>query len=343
MDPSQRQTLLFDFSGRSKSASMELVAKLAAKHDMFKCFRVVFIGSKKDVQEGLTVVPCAAVISPCCPIRGGGFSNVQEISVHHNQATLSPGERDALLVSAAGYLQERDTPYFITKGNVTERLVAAVALETCRLAQVADPAMMDDVSRVELGMVPGVFECLDHHGAEQLLHMIRHSPSTPLVESVPVAAREALTRMKAHGLLGRHAPAGGFNTYTRDAKPLVALHGNVFRQFLRPEPSRREVADRIMFSVINECCALITDGSVLSSSDMNALSVATGCGESTGGALVYADDLTVDVLVERMAVLSGMYGSSLAPHTLLNVMRSNKESFKTLTKETISSARKLMS
>jgi hypothetical protein len=349
--PQQRHTVLFDFSPRFASHSATLVAKLCAERNNLKGFRVVLVGDKNDARAAIALLEDAVLISPACPLRYRGTSDLQEVSVVHSTSTLAASRRDELLISGCGYLQERGTPFVVTGGDATDRLIAALALEACRIVQVVPPERLETVTKEVLGISPGLLGLLDYYGADRLLQSIQNCPTTPAAEILPVAAREALLRMKLHNLKGRTSSAGGFYSYDRDSskagssgheEPIMRLNPHVFKHFLRPDPSKKELSDRVIFALVNECCGLLADGRVMNAADANLLTMAVGLGEETGGALAIADDVTIPVVVQRMRVLAGMYGASLAPHPLLLAMTENQQCFSTLSEGTIAKAQMLM-
>ncbi|CUG94261.1 Hypothetical protein, putative, partial [Bodo saltans] len=356
--PQHRNTVLFDFSPRFATQSATLVAQLCAEKDNLKGFRVVLVGDKNDARAAIALLEDAVLISPACPLRHRGTSDLQEVSVVHSTPTIAAKRRDELLVSGCGYLQERGTPFVVTGGDATDRLVSALALEACRIVQVVPPEKLEAVTKEVLGIAPGLLGLLDFYGADRLLQSIQRSPTAPSAEILPVAAKEALLRMKLHKLNGRNASAGGFYSYDKDTnknhhgtgggsshheEPVMRLNPHVFKHFLRPDPSKKELSDRVIFALVNECCGLLTDGRVMNVSDANLLTMAVGLGEETGGALFIANDVTIPTVVQRMRVLAGMYGASLAPHPLLLAMIENDQSFATLSQSTIVKAQMLTS
>eukprot|EP00658_Telonema_sp_P-2_P071581 TRINITY_DN60827_c0_g1_i1.p1 TRINITY_DN60827_c0_g1~~TRINITY_DN60827_c0_g1_i1.p1 ORF type:complete len:178 (+),score=46.96 TRINITY_DN60827_c0_g1_i1:153-686(+) len=164
---------------------------------------------------------------------------------------------------------------------------------------------------------------------------IRDSPS----ENSPSVVINALTQMKDSGFLGNGSRRGGF--YIPDEVGLFAVNQQVYRTFLSKKPEVDEVADRLQFALIRECCEMLMDGTLASASDANLLSVAIGFPESKGGVLACADEMGIDRSLEKMNGLARAFGASLRPNQLLSSMATNKQNFSGLTSSAIEVSRKI--
>ena len=338
----QSTALVFDCSPLAAHVTQKLVLELQSKlPGGLKNRPVILIGDTENASKVLPFLDAAAVVSPCSPLSRVGIGSLQSVSVGYVRGDADVKKSaEGCMYAALHYLKEKQVSYIITRLGATDRLVAALASEACRIAALHVPIeTIDGAAKNMLGMVVGPFELMDFYGTERVLRMVSHSPTTLPSENSPSVVINALTQMKDSGFLGNGSRRGGF--YIPDEVGLFAVNQQVYRTFLSKKPEVDEVADRLQFALIRECCEMLMDGTLASAADANLLSVAIGFPESRGGVLACADEMGIDRSLEKMNGLARAFGASLRPNQLLSSMATNKQNFSGLTSSAIEVSRKI--
>ena len=338
VDPSTSPALIFDCSSPERVKAAEeylakLVVQLGSSRAASECSFVI-LGDHDAAKPVTRILECAAVVSAVSPIPLVDGRALQELAVI-SASGCDQSVKERALVAGMSFLHVERDPFIITSGCVVKQVAAALTAECCRLAQHSSAAAVQEAVTTHLKFNLSPFEVIDTIGTELLLSVLGN-PIHPRYDLTPCHALEALKGMQRDGFLGKNSLRGGFGQY--EGERLVELNSHVFATYVARKPSHKEIADRVLYSVINELCGLITSGAV-SAEDANIASLAVGFPEQSGGALLIADEIGVRELHERMIAASQWIGGShLAPATLLRQMVNNNETFATLSASTINSA-----
>ncbi|EAN92286.1 hypothetical protein, conserved [Trypanosoma cruzi] len=333
--------VLLDCSQRFINATAQIVA---SHQDILVNVNVVLIGEEHVARPIISTLPCSVVVSCASPYRVSALGRLQEVRVFAQDSCSSEASETALN-AALTYLQTQDSPYVVSRGSSSKRLIAALATEACRLTQHCDVACIERVATDVLGLFVGPFHLIDYFGPAMVIRMLEetnnmNTQGNPLlVDLLPAIAHHALNGMLNDGYLGVDSRRGGFFSYREDGTA-IAPNAEVLRRYFSRPLSDTEVADRLLAVVVNECCEMILSGCVRSATDANVLTIAAiGFRETTGGALALADKAGISALVQKMEELSNWHGPHLRPSSLLKCMAHSKVSFASLSDAMIQSAR----
>ncbi|KAF5218763.1 hypothetical protein ECC02_008329 [Trypanosoma cruzi] len=333
--------VLLDCSQRFINATAQIVA---SHQDILVNVNVVLIGEEHVARPIISTLPCSVVVSCASPYRVSALGRLQEVRVFAHDSCSSEASETALS-AALTYLQTQDSPYVVSRGSSSKRLIAALATEACRLTQHCDVACIERVATDVLGLFVGPFHLIDYFGPAMVIRMLEetnnmNTQGNPLlVDWLPAIAHHALNGMLNDGYLGVDSRRGGFFSYREDGTA-IAPNAEVLRRYFSRPLSDTEVADRLLAVVVNECCEMILSGCVRSATDANVLTIAAiGFRETTGGALALADKTGISALVQKMEELSNWHGPHLRPSSLLKCMAHSKVSFASLSDAMIQSAR----
>ncbi|EKG03868.1 hypothetical protein TCSYLVIO_005074, partial [Trypanosoma cruzi] len=333
--------VLLDCSQRFINATAQIVA---SHQDILVNVNVVLIGEEHVARPIISTLPCSVVVSCASPYRVSALGRLQEVRVFAQDSCSSEASETALN-AALTYLQTQDSPYVVSRGSSSKRLIAALATEACRLTQHCDVSCIERVATDVLGLFVGPFHLIDYFGPAMVIRMLEetnkmNTKGNPLlVDWLPAIAHHALNGMLNDGYLGVDSRRGGFFSYREDGTA-IAPNAEVLRRYFSRPLSDTEVADRLLAVVVNECCEMILSGCVRSATDANVLTIAAiGFRETTGGALALADKTGISALVQKMEELSNWHGPHLRPSSLLKCMAHSKVSFASLSDAMIQSAR----
>ncbi|PWU89998.1 hypothetical protein C4B63_54g15 [Trypanosoma cruzi] len=333
--------VLLDCSQRFINATAQIVA---SHQDILVNVNVVLIGEEHVARPIISTLPCSVVVSCASPYRVSALGRLQEVRVFAQDSCSSEASETALN-AALTYLQTQDSPYVVSRGSSSKRLIAALATEACRLTQQCDVSCIERVATDVLGLFVGPFHLIDYFGPAMVIRMLEetnkmNTKGNPLlVDWLPSIAHHALNGMINDGYLGVDSRRGGFFSYREDGTA-IAPNAEVLRRYFSRPLSDTEVADRLLAVVVNECCEMILSGCVRSATDANVMTIAAiGFRETTGGALALADKTGISALVQKMEELSNWHGPHLRPSSLLKCMAHSKVSFASLSDAMIQSAR----
>ncbi|RNF23957.1 3-hydroxyacyl-CoA dehydrogenase [Trypanosoma conorhini] len=292
----------------------------------------------EDVKDAVDLLDCAAVVTPLRPsqlrsLGEGDMVEVRLLCAPH----IGGSRRRETLSSALAYLQSREVPYVVSKGDAGGRLAAALFVALCRLATSAEVQLIEDVATAELRFRVGPFQLLDHYGTAYIAGVMERHPRWMDERRVPAITSRVLSAMEAEGFAGGDGRRGGFYT------PHGELNAEVATEFVgRRKLSRSDICLRLLFALVNESCSMLLDGCVETVDDINLLSIAAlTLHPSTGGLLSYLDGGMGGVaLLRNMHYMSKEMGVAAPPSPLLQVMSEAGDTFCTLSPETLYQARR---
>lgn len=340
VDPSASPVLVFDGSDAARVARAEqhlahLVLKIGPTA-MASAVSVVVLGDPHTAGSIAGLVECAAFVVQASLLPAVAGRPLYEIALVSVDGCDAAVQRRTQLAAASVLQLQRDC-YIVSTGNVASRLAGALASECCRLAQRVAPAAVQDALREHLPLAKAPFEILDMFGTATLLRVLA-DPSRAQWDVAMSPVVDALQRMKQDGFFGTES-RGGFCEYDVDHE-VVGVNSHVFSRYVAPKPSATEIANRVFFAFINEACGILLDDAVASAEDCNMATLAAGFVEASGGALAMADAVgIVDLRLQMIAASKQVGGGHLAPSALLAAMVKNKETFASLTPETVRAAR----
>ncbi|EPY15820.1 3-hydroxyacyl-CoA dehydrogenase [Strigomonas culicis] len=325
-------TLLLDCSAHGVERTLRFVAShLRAAASASPQLHLVLLGGADSAARVLPQLPCAALVSSASPVLDWAdfnrTSSLQTVQVFSRAGWPADLCQDTLL-AAVTYLQHRGLPYVVSAPDGAQRLVAALSREA--LALVRGSAAAADVEAAatrHLHLRHGPLRLMDLYGTRAVLLMLAAAPARPArtVDDTAVAL-DGLERMLQDGRPGLRRP--GFYASAAATEAEQAVVDQYFRAAL---PS---VADRLLAVLVNECCALLDEGAVLTPDDVNALAVtALVMEESSGGVLGLVDRRPGGVaeFARSMHMLAARHGAHLAPHPLLTRIAEAEQSFANVT------------
>ncbi|RNF02394.1 3-hydroxyacyl-CoA dehydrogenase [Trypanosoma rangeli] len=294
-------------------------------------------GDAASVKDATDLLDCAVVATPLRPFKlpslgEGDMVEVQLLCAPH----VSESQQWETLSSALAYLQSREVPYIVTRGDAGARLVAVLALELSRLATEAEVQLIEAVAMEELRFRIGPFQLLDHYGMAHIANVMRRHSHLMDERRVPAIASRVLSAMEVEGFGGESSRRGGFYTRYGDLNLEVATEFVVRRKL-----SRSDICLRLLFALVNESCRMLLDGCVEAVDVINLVSIgALTLHPSTGGLLSYLDGgVGCVTLLRNMNYMSREMGATAPPSPLLQVMLEADETFCTLSPETLYEAR----
>eukprot|EP00744_Colponema_vietnamica_P016067 GILI01022524.1.p1 GENE.GILI01022524.1~~GILI01022524.1.p1 ORF type:complete len:895 (+),score=149.31 GILI01022524.1:54-2738(+) len=347
--------VMFDCSADASEVTAKLVAQLQTRLPRgLRDIRVVLVGDWVHAGNVMPLLDQAAIISPASPLSRDDIGSLQEITAISRDGDENSAKAQNSLAAAIKYAEVNAIPHLVTKGKASERLVAALATEACRICSLqCEPAEVDFAATRLLGMLAGPFQLMDFYGTDRVLNMVESSPSTPATERVPVVARTVLTKMISAGFLGSESPRGGFyhnaggvrkaaeHLRATEQAPLMSVNQHVYRTFMLQRPTPDEIADRLLFAMVRESSNMLLDGTLASTSDANLLSVGMGFPHSKGGVLTVADSIGLAKARDKMISHADLFGPSFLPNQLIETMASHHKTFASLDKNTLELATKM--
>nr|CCC93966.1 conserved hypothetical protein [Trypanosoma congolense IL3000] len=294
----------------------------------------LLIGEPQRTSDVAALLDCIVFATPvgAAALPAPGGRHMVEVYVTH-KAQLPEREVKVARSTALSCLQSRGIPYIVTKGGfVADRFVAALALEVCSLASEVGTDRIERVALQRLGFGIGPFELIDRYGTSRVsAAMRRRSHMMTCQKQVTSAACLLLSSMCNTKGICFYDTTGHAND-------------SALRMTLSRELSDGEILVRLMYAMVNESCSLLLDGVVDTVDDVNLMSLfALAMSPSTGGILSCVDDIMgVATLLREIKYFSERYGeSSLNPSPLLLAMEDARETFGTLSADTIRQARAL--
>lgn len=193
-------------------------------------------------------------------------------------------------------------------GFLVNRILAPYLAEAMDLAREGVPLVEIDEAAVQFGMPVGPIELADSVGLDISLHVARIL--APLIGRT--VAPELETRVAA-GDLGQKSGRGFY--VWQEGRPVRPRSGT--------GSHRPEVADRLVFALLNEAARCLDEG-VVDDADLVDAGVVFGTGFAPfrGGPMHYAREFGVDRVVARLEELAATVGSCFAPSPGWNRLRS---------------------
>jgi 3-hydroxyacyl-CoA dehydrogenase/enoyl-CoA hydratase/3-hydroxybutyryl-CoA epimerase len=185
-------------------------------------------------------------------------------------------------------------------GFVVNRILAPYMAEAMELAEAGVPLDVIDRAAVEFGMPMGPVELVDSVGIDVALHVSR-----VLGGAVDRPVPERLVEMVEAGHLGRKSGQGFYEWVDGKAvKPRSDWSGD-----------SREIADRLVLSMVNEAVACLEDG-VVSDADLLDAGVIFGTGFAPfrGGPINYARERGIEETRRRLQDFAERHGERFTPH-----------------------------
>lgn len=301
--------------------------RAAQGHDPSSCL-FVLEGPVAEWDECLSMVPCAAVVSPAAPPLSDSASphltsllaKVREVSLTSATATVAPDHLFRTQAAAVSFLQGTHTPYILTaSGEEGLQLAAVLTLGLLRVSR-SDVQKLYQVEKTLKEWLQGSEDftvVLPRYGAFTLSHAARRTRLHSMEVAEAVISSGVLTQMR--------------NEYLRRDEDTTA------------ERAATEAAKSVLADLVNHCCYTLLVEAVDSAEDMALLSLsALRLDPSSGGVLCRADAVLggvsgwVDFMQERALRTGQRYRA--AP--LLQWMATEGLNFVELTRDVLARARK---
>ncbi|HXV19327.1 MAG TPA: 3-hydroxyacyl-CoA dehydrogenase [Candidatus Omnitrophota bacterium] len=204
-------------------------------------------------------------------------------------------------------------------GFLVNRLLMPYLNEAAFCAEEGGASLKEiDKAMVDFGFPMGPFTLVDTIGLD-----ICHDVVGVLLEEYGSRMEPALLWNEVHKL-GRFGVKSGSGFYNYNAgadqdNPVEAILAKLKTQYAS-KPKAPFSQDRLMLAMVNEA-ALCVQEKVSSPGDID-IAVLAGIGfpQSKGGLLQYADEVGIDIIVEKLLALSKLYGSRFFPAGILRRM-----------------------
>jgi 3-hydroxyacyl-CoA dehydrogenase/enoyl-CoA hydratase/3-hydroxybutyryl-CoA epimerase len=221
------------------------------------------------------------------------------IEVVHSKTTDAAVRQTALAL--ARRLDKLPVPCRSAPGFIVNRVLMPYLHEAMYATQEGlSPTLIDEVA-VAFGMPMGPIELADVVGLDVAAH-VGEIIAADLGRPVPNLAR--LRQLVGLGKLGRKSGAGFY--LWKDGKPL--------KPQAPAEPAPRDLLDRLILVLINECAACLRERIVEDADLIDAAVVfGTGFAPFRGGPLAYARARGVAAVVERLEELAARHGARFQP------------------------------
>ncbi|HVC29716.1 MAG TPA: 3-hydroxyacyl-CoA dehydrogenase family protein, partial [Steroidobacteraceae bacterium] len=211
----------------------------------------------------------------------------------------------AALNTATAFTRRLDklpVPCRSAPGFIVNRVLMPYLHEAMYAAQQGVPIAAIDEAAVAFGMPMGPIELADVVGLDVAAH-VGEIIATDLGRPAPSLTR--LRELVALGKLGRKSGAGFY--LWRDGKPVKPAAASV-------EPPPRDLIDRLILVLVNECAACLRER-IADDADLidAAVIFGTGFAPFRGGPLAYARARGVAAVVERLEELAARYGGRFQP------------------------------
>jgi 3-hydroxyacyl-CoA dehydrogenase / enoyl-CoA hydratase / 3-hydroxybutyryl-CoA epimerase len=210
----------------------------------------------------------------------------------------------AALQTATAFTRKLDklpVPCRSAPGFIVNRVLMPYLHEAMYAAQQGVPIAAIDEAAVAFGMPMGPIELADVVGLDVAAH-VGEIIATDLGRPAPNLTR--LRELVALGKLGRKSGAGFY--LWKDGKPGKPAAGG--------EPAPRDLIDRLILVLVNECAACLRER-IAEDADLidAAVIFGTGFAPFRGGPLAYARARGVAAVVERLEDLAARYGARFQP------------------------------
>ncbi|KEG13054.1 3-hydroxyacyl-CoA dehydrogenase [Trypanosoma grayi] len=301
-----------------------------------KTRNALLFGKLEDMKDAVELLGCAVVATNFDPpkLLSSGEESMVEVQLLHTPS-VSTREKEETLSSALAYLQASEIPYIVTKGDAGNRLVAALSLELCQLAEETEVKLVELVAMQDLGFRLSPFEVLDHYGTAQIAGVVQRYRHMMDARKSVSAARLLLSAMHTEGFKGERGCRGGF--YERSGH----LNCEVTMSLAaRRTMTRGDILVRLVAALVNESCRMLMDGCIETVQDVDLLSICVlTLHPSTGGLFSYVESfMGFTTLVKSMEYMSGSLGRMDLPSPLLLSIWDAGETFRTLSPGTLLSA-----
>ena len=216
-------------------------------------------------------------------------------------ATTDP----AIVQTATAFTRKLDklpVPCRSAPGFIVNRVLMPYLQEAMYAAQQGVPITVVDEAAVAFGMPVGPIELADVVGLDVAAH-VGEIIAADLRRPIPNLSR--LRELVELGKLGRKSGAGFY--LWKDGRPVKAAGAST-------EPPPRDLTDRLILVLVNECAACLREG-ITEDADLidAAVIFGTGFAPFRGGPLAYARSRGVAAVVERLEELAARYGSRFQP------------------------------
>jgi 3-hydroxyacyl-CoA dehydrogenase/enoyl-CoA hydratase/3-hydroxybutyryl-CoA epimerase len=222
------------------------------------------------------------------------------VEVIHGAAT-----DPAALQAATAFTRRLDklpVPCRSAPGFIVNRVLMPYLQEAMFAAQEGVPITAIDDAAVKFGMPMGPIELADVVGLDVAAH-VGEIIAADLGRPIPSLPR--LQELVTLGKLGRKSGAGFYPW--KDGKPVKPPGAAA-------EPAPRDLIDRLILALVNECAACLRER-VAEDADLidAAVIFGTGFAPFRGGPLAYARARGVEGVVERLQELAARHGARFQP------------------------------
>jgi 3-hydroxyacyl-CoA dehydrogenase/enoyl-CoA hydratase/3-hydroxybutyryl-CoA epimerase len=215
-------------------------------------------------------------------------------------ATTDP----AVVQTAIAFTRRLDklpVPCRSAPGFIVNRVLMPYLHEAMHAAQQGVPISVIDEVAVSFGMPMGPIELADVVGLDVAAH-VGEIVASELGRPAPNLTR--LRELIALGKLGRKSGAGFY--LWKDGKPVKSTAA--------VEPPPRDLIDRLILVLVNECAACLREQIVEDADFIDAAVIfGTGFAPFRGGPFAYARSRGVAGVVERLEELASRYGARFQP------------------------------
>jgi 3-hydroxyacyl-CoA dehydrogenase/enoyl-CoA hydratase/3-hydroxybutyryl-CoA epimerase len=226
-------------------------------------------------------------------------AQMQLVEIIHTEAT-----DPAVIQAAIAFTRKLDklpVPCRSGPGFIVNRVLMPYLHEAMHAAQQGVPNNVIDEAAVAFGMPIGPIELADVVGLDVCAH-VGEIVADELGRPAPNLTR--LRELIALGKLGRKSGAGFY--LWRDGKPV--------KPAASADPPPRDLIDRLILVLVNECAACLREQIVEDADFIDAAVIfGTGFAPFRGGPLAYARSRGVATVVERLEELASRYGARFQP------------------------------
>ena len=226
-------------------------------------------------------------------------AHMQLVEIIHSEATDS-----AVIQTAIDFTRKLDklpVPCRSRPGFIVNRVLMPYLQEAMHAAQQGVPINVIDEAALAFGMPMGPIELADVVGLDVAAH-VGEIVAGELGRPAPNLTR--LRELIGLGKLGRKSGAGFY--LWKDGKPV--------RPAASADPPPRDLIDRLILVLVNECAACLREQIVEDADFIDAAVIfGTGFAPFRGGPLAYARARGVAAVVERLEELATRYGARFQP------------------------------
>jgi 3-hydroxyacyl-CoA dehydrogenase / enoyl-CoA hydratase / 3-hydroxybutyryl-CoA epimerase len=226
-------------------------------------------------------------------------AQMQLVEIIHTAAT-----DPAVIQTAIAFTRKLDklpVPCRSGPGFIVNRVLMPYLHEAMHAAQQGVPNNVIDEAAVAFGMPIGPIELADVVGLDVCAH-VGEIVADELGRPAPNLTR--LRELIALGKLGRKSGAGFY--LWKDGKPV--------KPAASADPPPRDLLDRLILVLVNECAACLREQIVEDADFIDAAVIfGTGFAPFRGGPLAYARSRGVAAVVERLEELAARYGARFQP------------------------------